>query len=96
LFIRNAGKDVGVLLLADHPQGRHWELMYMALVPEARGRGWGRQITHYAQWLARGANVERVLVAVDVANTPAVKMYRDCGFEVWDRRAVFVRLPPRR
>jgi ribosomal protein S18 acetylase RimI-like enzyme len=93
LFVRNGGSDVGVLLLAEHPKGPHWELMYIALVPEARGRGWGRQITRYAQWLARGANVDRMVVAVDAANTPAVKMYRDCGFELWDRRAVFVRVP---
>ena len=93
LFVRNGGQDVGVLLLADHPKGRHWELMYMALVPEARGRGWGRQITRYAQWLARGANVERIVVAVDASNSPAVAMYRDSGFELWDQRAVYVRVP---
>ena len=95
LFVRNGGQDVGVLLLADHPKGRHWELMYMALVPEVRGRGWGRQITRYAQWLARGANVERIVVAVDAANSPAVAMYRDSGFELWDQRAVYVRVPQR-
>jgi ribosomal protein S18 acetylase RimI-like enzyme len=95
LFVRHGGKDVGVLLLTDHPQGRHWELMYMALVPEARGRGWGRQIARYAQWLARAAGVERIVVAVDAANWPAVGMYRDSGFEMWDQRAVYVRVPNR-
>jgi mycothiol synthase len=95
LFVRNGDEDVGVLLLADHPKGRHWELMYTALVPEARGRGWGRQITRYAQWLARGANVERIVVAVDAANLPAVAMYRDSGFESWDERSVYVRVPKR-
>ena len=93
LFVRDAGRDVGVLLLADHPKGRHWELMYMGLVPEARGRGWGGQIARYAQWLARGANVERIVVAVDAANEPAVTMYRNSGFATWDRRAVYVRFP---
>jgi mycothiol synthase len=93
LFVRSGGEDVGVLLLADHPGGRHWELMYTALIPEARGRGWGRQIARYAQWLARGANVERIVVAVDAANFPAVAMYRDSGFESWDERAVYVRVP---
>lgn len=92
LFIRT-DDDVGVLLLADHPKARHWELIYMGLVPEARGRGWGRQITRYAQWLARGANVERIVVAVDASNDPAVAMYRSSGFEMWDRRAVYVRFP---
>ena len=41
---QRTAQDVGVLLLADHPQGRHWELMYMGLVPEARGRGWGGKL----------------------------------------------------
>jgi mycothiol synthase len=95
LFVRKDGRDVGVLLLADHPKGRHWELMYMALVPDARGRGWGRQIARYAQWLGRGANIERIVVACDAANWPAIAMYRDSGFELWDERAVYVRVPKR-
>lgn len=92
-FVRRDGEDVGVLLLADHPQARHWELMYMGLVPDVRGRGWGRQIARYAQWLAHGAAVERILVAVDAANTPAADAYRSSGFELWDRRAVYLRFP---
>ena len=81
------------MLLADHPKARHWELMYMGLVPEVRGRGWGRQITRYAQWLARGAAIERIVVAVDAANSPADAMYRSTGFEMWDRRTVYLRFP---
>jgi mycothiol synthase len=92
LFVRHAGEDVGLLLLTDHPPAHHWELMYMGLVPEVRGRGWGRQITRYAQWLARGAHVERIVVAVDAANEPAVTTYRSTGFELWDRRAVYLRI----
>src|SRR5262249_31332116 len=68
LCVRNDGRDVGVLILADHPGAKHRELVYMGIVPEFRGRGWGRQIAHYAQWLTRGARLERLLVAVDAAN----------------------------
>jgi ribosomal protein S18 acetylase RimI-like enzyme len=95
-FVRSSGQDVGLLLLADHPRGRHWELMYMGVVPGVRGRGWGRQIARYAQWLARGANVDRIVLAVDKLNLPAVAMYRSSGFEIWDRRAVYVRFPANR
>jgi GNAT superfamily N-acetyltransferase len=91
LLVRAEGHDVGVLLLAEHAQSRQWELMYMGLVPEFRGRRWGRQIARYAQWLARGAGVERLLVAVDAANKPAEKVYRHAGFEIWERRSVFLR-----
>ncbi|MCI0334710.1 MAG: GNAT family N-acetyltransferase [Planctomycetes bacterium] len=93
-FIVRAGDaDVGILLLADHPQAGHWELMYMGLVPEARGHGWGRQVTQFAQWLAGRANVERIVLAVDAVNDPALRMYRSTGFEIWDRRTVYVRFP---
>jgi ribosomal protein S18 acetylase RimI-like enzyme len=91
LIVRAGGQDVGVLLLADHSAARHWELVYMGLVPIARGQGWGRQITQHAQRLARRQNVERIVLAVDAANSPALGMYRAAGFEPWDRRVVFVR-----
>jgi ribosomal protein S18 acetylase RimI-like enzyme len=91
MFVRHEGADIGVLLLADHVAARHWELMYMGIVPEYRGRGWGRQIAHYAQWLARGARAERLLVAVDAKNRPAANVYRSTGFEIWELRAVYVR-----
>ncbi len=94
-FVRHLGRDIGVLLLADYPQAGHWELMYMALVPEVRGRGWGRQVARFAQWLARGVGVDRIVVAVDAANFPAVKMYQDCGFETWGQREVYVRVAKR-
>jgi len=91
LIVRAGGTDVGILLLADHPNAGHWELMYMGLVPEARGHGWGRQIAQHAQWLARRAGVERIVLAVDSGNEPALRMYRGTGFELWDRRTVYVR-----
>lgn len=96
MFVRFHDQDVGVLLLADHSGVKHRELVYMGLAPEFRGRGWGRQIARYAQWLARGACIERILVAVDAANEPAVNMYRATGFEIWERRIVYLRFPPLR
>jgi ribosomal protein S18 acetylase RimI-like enzyme len=88
---RSGSEDVGVLLMADHPGARHWELVYMGLIRAARGRGWGRQITQHAQVMARDAAVERIVLAVDAANSPALAMYRGTGFETWDRRHVYVR-----
>lgn len=99
-FVRELGgsglvnQDLGVLLLAAHPGPCHWELVYMGLTPEARGRGWGRKIARQAQWLARCADAERLVLAVDAANLPALAAYRDTGFVAWDQRAVFVRFLP--
>jgi ribosomal protein S18 acetylase RimI-like enzyme len=91
LFAQRDGQDVGVLILADHPQARHWELVYMGLVPSARGCGWGRQIAQHAQYLVQRAQVERIVLAVDAANEPALRMYDRAGFKSWDRRTVYVR-----
>jgi ribosomal protein S18 acetylase RimI-like enzyme len=93
MIVRANSEDVGVLLLADHPAAKHWELMYMGLVPEVRGKHWGQQITRYAQRLAGQAGVERIVLAVDSTNAPALRMYRSTGFEIWDKRTVFVRFP---
>jgi ribosomal protein S18 acetylase RimI-like enzyme len=83
--------DVGVLLLAEHPQPRHLEMIYMGLIPAVRGRGWGRQIAQFAQWVASEAAAERIVLAVDAANWPGLSVYRDASFYSWDKRAVFVR-----
>jgi ribosomal protein S18 acetylase RimI-like enzyme len=93
LLVRAEGQDAGVLLLADHLALGHLELLYMGLVPQFRGRGWGERVTRHAQWLARCAKAERIVLAVDATNAPALAMYRNAGFVVWDQRTVFVRFP---
>lgn len=85
------GVDVGCLLLADHPQSNTWELVYMGVVPEARGRGLGLAVVRHAQWLASAAGRERLTAAVDADNEPAVRIYAAAGFVGWDRRTVFLR-----
>ena len=42
------------------------------------------------RWPTR-ADVERIVLAVDAANEPALRMYRTAGFESWDQRSVYVR-----
>ena len=69
------GQDVGCVLLADHPEHDQAELMYLGIVPEMRGRGWGRQITRYAQWLIGQVPRERMVLAVDDNNWPAQSVY---------------------
>jgi len=84
--------DVGCLLLAEHPEGRQWELLYMGLVPEARGRGWGTDLVRHAQWLAAQAGIDRLVLAVDARNAPALSAYAAAGFVAWDRRSIFLKL----
>ena len=91
LIVRHQGRDVGCLLLADHPDHDSTELVYMGILPSARGHGWGRQISQYAQWLTTGLNRPRLVLAVDSNNQPAIDMYVSVGFRVWERRIIYAR-----
>jgi ribosomal protein S18 acetylase RimI-like enzyme len=82
--------------LADHPAARHVELVYMGLIPPARGRGWGRQIVLQAQQMANRLDRDRIVLAVDAANEPARAIYSAAGFKAWDQRSVFLRFLPGR
>ena len=93
LIVCHAGGDVGCLLLTDHPRHQNLELVYMGVVPAARGKQWGYQIARYAQWVARQMGRQRVVLAVDEGNWPALKMYRQAGFEAWQRRTVWAKCP---
>ena len=89
-IVRAAGADVGCLLLADHPQQDQVELVYMGLVPEVRGRGWGEIVALRARQQAGAWRRGRVVLAVDAANRPAVNLYRRAGFTAFDRRAAWI------
>ena len=82
---------VGCLLLSSDLLGRQSELVYLGLVPAARGRGWGHALVRQAQWQARSAGMLTLSVAVDCANTPGVKIYERAGFAGWERRLAWIR-----
>ncbi|HVU89037.1 MAG TPA: GNAT family N-acetyltransferase [Pirellulales bacterium] len=94
LIARTGASDVGCLLLTDHAALDQWEIVYAGLVPEARGQGYGLMMARHAQRLSRVAGRARLVLAVDAANAPAVKMYERAGFVVWDRRRALVRIFP--
>jgi ribosomal protein S18 acetylase RimI-like enzyme len=76
-----------VLLMAEVPSRDAWEVIYLGLTPTARGRGLGRAVLRHALELARD-QVPRLELAVDLRNTPAVRLYQAAGFTARDRRAV--------
>ncbi len=76
-----------VLLLAAAPGRDAWEVVYLGLTPAARGRGLGRAVIRHALDLARG-RAPILELAVDLRNTPAVRLYRSCGFIPRDHRSV--------
>lgn len=90
-FVRSSGTDIGCLLLTDHPSFQSWELVYMGLIPAARGRGRGRELVRFAQWQTYDAGREEIVVGVDSENGPAVAAYARCGFFEVDRGEVWVK-----
>lgn len=89
-LIRYQGRDVGCLLLADHPAQNQVELVYMGLVPEVRGRAWGDVTVGEALRLAQQCGRGQVVLAVDAANLPAVAMYERAGFTTFDERTALL------
>jgi ribosomal protein S18 acetylase RimI-like enzyme len=64
----------------------------MGVVPAARGKKIGEQIIRFALDAAARRGAERLVLAVDEANTPALRGYERAGLVVWDRRVVYARL----
>jgi ribosomal protein S18 acetylase RimI-like enzyme len=91
-LVADEGHNIGVLLLAEHPSVRNWELVYMGVVPEVRGRRLGETIARFACETAQRGGAQRLVLAVDAANAPAREMYCRTGFVEWDRRTIYARL----
>jgi mycothiol synthase len=89
---RSDGADVGVLILTEHPPGETWELVYMGVVPSARGRGFGEAIVRFGIEQTRQSNTDRLVLAVDERNAHALEVYQRLGFVMWDRRRVYARV----
>jgi ribosomal protein S18 acetylase RimI-like enzyme len=89
-----AGQPVGVLLLCEMPEWAAWDVAYVGVVPEERGRGYGREIMHKALAVARADGVARLTLSVDTRNEPAWRLYTDLGFQPHDRREVFLAIWP--
>jgi mycothiol synthase len=94
-LFRCRGQDAGVLLLNDHPEQQTWEVVYVGVAPEFRGRGLCRSMLEQGFSAARQAGRSGVLLAVDSRNDYASRIYDALGFVETDRRAVYVYFPRR-
>lgn len=83
-------RPVGVLMMTEMPESGDWEVAYMGVVPEARRRGFGREILLKSLCEARAADVPAVALSVDIRNRPAWQLYHGMGFEPFDERAVYL------
>ncbi len=89
---RDRGEVVGVMLLAEMPEWASLDVAYVGVVPEARGRGFGRELMHQALRAADEAGVARLTLSVDARNQPAWDLYTSLGFEAVEQREVFLAL----
>ena len=83
-------RPAGVLLLAAAAEPAAMTLSYLGVVPAYRRRGVGRALVGHALRVARARGGALLSVAADVRNAPALHLYRRFGFEVWDRREVYL------
>jgi len=95
-------ESAGCLFLTRHPiadadgsTSEAIELTYMGLAPNYRGRGFGEHILAEAVRVARQQNAIRMVLAVDLENSPANTLYRRFGWQEAARESVWaMRITP--
>ncbi|MDF1744813.1 MAG: GNAT family N-acetyltransferase [Gimesia sp.] len=73
--------DLGVLLLSEHQEDNVWEVVYMGVAPEQRGKGYGTAFIQHGLHEAQSHGQIAVILAVDHKNSYAIKIYEDMGFQ---------------
>lgn len=86
-------QPVGVMLLNDVPATEALELVYLGLAVPWRGRGLARRLVYYGLGLVAQCGRDRMILAVDESNEPAVQLYRDLGFRSTGRKRAMIYTP---
>ncbi len=77
--IQCKGVDVGCLLLT-RTANDCCELTYLGLSPQWRGKGLSKIIMNYVRDWALENRMDGITLAVDLRNTPAIRLYQSFGF----------------
>ena len=92
-LIAKVGDDpVGVALLTHVPLQSAMEIVYVGVVPEARGRSYGSYLVRLAIENAVRTSSAHLMLAVDHRNHYARKIYSSFGFRETDRRHAWTRM----
>jgi ribosomal protein S18 acetylase RimI-like enzyme len=91
LLLTCAGEPVGVLLLCKTHQGDGMELVYLGLTPGARGKGLASYLMQVAESLVYSHKLKKLLLAVDAANAPALKLYYRHGMQKVTSKMAMIR-----
>jgi len=84
-------KPCGVLLLGTATHAKALELVYLGLVPEARGRGLADVLMNIALLSVLRRNRSELTLAVDSRNAPATRLYYRHGLKKVGSRAALIR-----
>lgn len=82
-------QPVGVILL--HRQGKThtWEIVRAAVLPDYRRQGIGRRLVQASVDYMRDRGAKVILLDVIAGNIPAYELYKQTGFEPFERRTAF-------
>lgn len=79
-LFQHENTDLGVILLSEHRSENLWEVVYMGVAPEQRGKGYGAALIEFGLQQALAHNQSALMLAVDYKNSYAIKIYEESGF----------------
>lgn len=88
-------EDVGIVIVAEHPEMSSIELVYIGIVPSVRRRGVGRSVMQEALRRTRKTSALTLFLAVDQRNIAARLLYERLGFYTTDEQEVWLYVPCR-
>ena len=91
-LVFDENKAIGVIILAELSEALTWELAYVGIVPEARGRGFGRAMTLHAMHAVSTQPTIALTLAVEARNLPAQHLSESLGFIEFDCFEVLLHL----
>jgi len=86
------GERAGVLLLNYLKAQTAFNLTFMGVTPEMRGRGLGETIVRFSLATIARSRPAPLTLAVDLRNWPARKIYDRLGFVETSRKTVLVKI----
>lgn len=88
ILVHETSNDIDGVSVFYETSSSTWYLAYMAVMPQSRRKGVGKQLLHESIALVRQLGGEVLDLDVRLGNTPAQNLYTSAGFSVLSRRTV--------